>query len=153
MRISVGCDHAGMHVKDVIIKDLISFGYEVKDYGAYSADPVDYPDVAYKVAKSVVNKESEKGILICGSGIGMSIAANRFPEIRCSLCTDVYSAICARSHNDANVLAIRARNQELELNREILKIWLETAFSNEDRHIKRIDKLSDKDCCEKGACE
>ncbi len=143
MKIAIGNDHAAMEMRNRVIEELKKLGHEVIDCGTDNSNSVDYPDYAKKVAESVIDKKAERGILICGTGIGMSIAANRFPQIRCSLCTDTFSAEMARAHNDANVLSLRARKQDPEVNIDVLKIWLDTPFSNEERHIKRIKKLSE----------
>lgn len=148
MKIAFGCDHAASSIREKIINEINKLGYEVIDFGTKTIDSVDYPDYAKKVVQAVLNKEADKGVLVCGTGIGMSIAANRFPQIRCALCTDLFSAEQSRLHNDANILALRARNQDVNLNLQILKTWLETPFSNEERHIKRIEKLTKINNCQ-----
>lgn len=139
--IAIGCDHGGYELKLAVIKHLKEKGYEVKDFGCYSSDSVDYPDYAYPVAKAVANQEAEKGILICGTGIGMSIAANKVKGIRCALCSDTFSAHATREHNDSNVLAMGARVIGLNLALDIVDTWLGAEFMG-DRHVNRIAKIT-----------
>ena len=106
MKIAIGADHGGVELKAEVEKYLESQGHEYRDFGAFSTAAVDYPDIAVQVAEAVKNGEADRGILICGTGIGMSIAANKVPGIRCALLSDVYSAKCTRDHNDANVMAM-----------------------------------------------
>lgn len=141
MKIIIGSDHAGFDLKNRFKEMLANeLGYEVSDAGAYYADPVDYPDIARKVAFAVSSGEYEKGVLICGTGIGMSIAANRFKGIRAALCHDIYSAEMSRRHNNANILVIGARVTGEGLALEILKVFLRTEFEG-GRHKMRIDKI------------
>ena len=140
--IAIGCDHGGYELKLEIIKHLTKKGYEIKDFGCDSNNSVDYPDYAYPVAKAVADGECEKGILICGTGIGMSIAANKVEGVRCALCGDTFSAHATREHNDSNVLALGARVIGLNLALDIVDIWLGTDFSNDQRHIDRINKIT-----------
>ncbi len=139
--IAIGCDHGGYELKLAVIEHLKKNGYEVKDFGCYNSDSVDYPDYAYPVAKCVATGEAEKGILICGTGIGMSIAANKVKGIRCALCSDTFSAHATREHNDSNVLAMGARVIGLNLALDIVDTWLGSEFMG-DRHINRIEKIS-----------
>lgn len=139
--IAIGCDHGGYELKLAVIEHLKKKGYEVKDFGCYSSDSVDYPDYAYPVSKAVANGEAEKGILICGTGIGMSIAANKVKGIRCALCSDTFSAHATREHNDSNVLAMGARVIGLNLALDIVDTWLGAEFMG-DRHINRIEKIT-----------
>ena len=139
--IAIGCDHGGYELKLSVIEHLKSKGYEIKDYGCYSSDSVDYPDYAYPVAKSVANGEAEKGILICGTGIGMSIAANKIKGIRCALCSDTFSAHATREHNDSNILALGARVVGLNLALDIIDTWLSAEFTG-GRHLNRIEKIT-----------
>lgn len=141
MKIALGADHAGYRLKDVIIPFIESLGHQVIDYGCSCADSVDYPDYALKVCEQVVSGEADKGILICGTGIGMSIAANKVPGIRCALVHDLFSAKATREHNDTNVLAIGERVVGPGVAEEIVKIWLETEFSQGERHRNRINKV------------
>ncbi|GMQ57681.1 ribose 5-phosphate isomerase B [Vallitalea sediminicola] len=139
--IAIGSDHGGFELKQEVIKYLETNKIEFKDYGCYDQNSVDYPDFAKKVCKAVVNKESDKGILICGTGIGISIAANKVKGIRAALCHDCFSAKATREHNDANVLALGGRIVGIELALMIVNIFLNTEFSNDERHIKRINKI------------
>lgn len=141
MKIIIGSDHAGFDLKKKYIDLLVhELGYEVTDAGAYSIESVDYPDIARKVALAVSSGEYEKGVLICGSGIGMSIAANRFKGIRAALCHDIFTAEMSRRHNNANILVVGARVTGEGLAIEILKVFLKTAFED-GRHKTRIDKI------------
>lgn len=140
--IALGCDHGGFHLKEVVKEYLQSQNIEVKDCGTYDMSSVDYPDFAQKVAESVLNKESELGILICGTGIGISIAANKIRGIRAALCHDVFSAKATKEHNNANILCMGERVIGAGLAVEIVKAFVETPFSNDERHIKRIQKIT-----------
>lgn len=140
MKISLGCDHGGFELKEVIKKHLEDNGYEVYDTGTYSLDSVDYPDFAEKAAYLVANKEVDKGIVICTTGIGISIAANKVDGIRCALCTDSYMAKMTRLHNDANMLALGAGIVGKNLALDIVDTWLNTEFEG-GRHIKRVEKI------------
>ena len=132
MKIALGADHGGFNYKNKIKEYLASTGIEVLD---------DYPDIAHKVAKSVASGDAEKGILVCGTGIGMSIAANKIFGIRAAVCSDTFSAKATREHNDSNILCLGERAIGEGLMLEIVKVWLETPFSNEERHKRRIDKI------------
>ncbi len=143
MKIAVGSDHGGFEYKEKILKFLKDKGYEVKDFGTYSKDSCDYPDIAKKVALSIQNKEFDRGILICGTGIGMSIAANKFKGIRAALCSDTFSAHATREHNNSNILCLGERVIGDMLALDIVDIWLNTKFSGENRHQRRIDMLED----------
>ncbi|MFA4016351.1 MAG: hypothetical protein RUDDFDWM_001454 [Candidatus Fervidibacterota bacterium] len=140
-RIAIGADHAGYELKKYIAKKLREEGYECVDYGTHSKEDCDYPDVSFNVALSVSKGECDFGILICGTGIGSSIVANKVPGVRCSLCWNEYTAEMARAHNDANVLALGARVVGEELAWNIVKAWLKTPFSNEERHRRRLQKI------------
>lgn len=141
--IAVGCDQGGYELKCEIIKHLEEKGLEFKDYGTYSPKSTDYPVYAKKVAEAVAAGEAEKGILVCGTGIGVSIAANKVKGIRCALCGDVFSAKATRAHNDSNILALGGRVVGAGLALEIVDAWLNTEFSHEERHQRRIDLISD----------
>ena len=145
MKIAMACDHGGFHLKEHIKKYLEDKGIEVVDHGTYSEDSVDYPDYAAKLCEDITSGASgaQKGILICGTGIGISIAANKVKGIRCALCGDVFSAKATREHNDANILAMGARVTGPGLALEIVKAFLETPFSNDERHIRRIKQIED----------
>lgn len=142
MKIGIGADHGGTFLKEEIKAYLQKKGYEAKDVGTWGSDPVDYPDIALEVAQMVVDGTVDKGILICGTGIGISISANKVPGIRCALLSDVFSAKATRSHNDANMMALGGRVMGPGLAVEIVDAFLHTPFSEEPRHQKRIDKVS-----------
>lgn len=141
--IGIGSDHGGFNLKKEIIKYFEENNIDYKDYGAYDNNSVDYPVYAKAVAKDVANKTLEKGILICGTGIGISIAANKIKGIRCALCHDVFSAKATREHNNSNILAMGERVIGVGLAIEIVKVFLATDFSNDERHIKRIDLIEE----------
>jgi len=141
MKIIVGCDHGGFDLKQEIAAFLVAAGHEVADAGCYSEASVDYPDFAKKVCESVQSSESELGILICGTGIGMSIAANREKGIRAALCTETFSAKMSREHNNANVLCLGGRVTGPALALDIVDMWIKTPFSG-GRHQRRIDMLN-----------
>lgn len=137
-KIIIGCDHAAYELKDKIVALLKEQGLEVNDIGAHTKDSVNYPDYAKEVSNAVVSGEADKGILLCGTGLGMSMAANRHEGIRAALCNDVFSAKLSRQHNDSNVLVMGARVIGDILANEIVKIWLETEFEG-GRHQTRLD--------------
>ena len=136
--IAIACDHGGYELKQEILEYLKKEGCDYKDFGCFSTEAVDYPVYAKKVGASIVDGSCEKGILICGTGIGISIAANKIPGIRAALCTDCFSAEATRLHNDANVLALGGRVTGAGLAVKIVDTFLNTHFSNEDRHKNRI---------------
>ncbi len=140
MKIAIGCDHGGYKLKGIVKSTLEILGVEIVDFGTFSDEPVDYPDFAHRVAEAVKKGDSDCGILICGTGIGMSIAANRHCGIRAALCHDGYTARMSREHNDANVLCIGERVTGPGAAEEIVKIWIETEFAG-GRHQRRIDKF------------
>lgn len=142
MKIAIGCDHGGINLKPLLIKHLKEKGIEYKDFGSFTKDSVDYIDYAVPVCKAVINKECDLGILICGTGIGMSISANKIKGIRCGHCHDVFSAKMTRLHNNANVLAFGERVIGPGLMLEIVDAFIGTEFSGEERHARRIDKIS-----------
>lgn len=142
-KIIIGSDHAGFDYKEELIGCLKNSGYEVVDAGCYDKNSCDYPIFAKEVAKRVASGEFEKGILICGTGIGMSIAANKVKGIRAALCSDLFSARATREHNDSNILCMGARVIDLKLACEITKTWLETPFSNLEKHQRRIDMIEE----------
>lgn len=141
--IAIGCDHGGYALKQEVIRHLEERGLEYKDYGCYSEESVDYPEYGKKVAHAVASKEADKGIVICGTGIGISITANKIPGIRCALCTDCFCAEATRQHNDANMLAMGGRVVGPGLALKIVDTFLDTPFSNEERHIRRIKQIED----------
>ena len=140
--IAIGSDHAGLPLKEEIIRHLKEKGVEVKDYGTYTSDSVNYSDYGKKVALSVQSGECDKGIVICGTGIGISIAANKVKGIRASLCTNSYMAKMTRMHNDSNVLALGQRVIGVGVALDIVDTWLNTDFEG-GRHQRRIDKIKD----------
>ena len=141
MKISIGCDHGALELKNVVVAHLTKKGYEVTDFGTYPPESCDYPEFAEAAAKAVATGECDKGIVLCTTGIGVSIAANKVKGIRCALLSDVMSARLTREHNDTNVMAIGAGIVGEKLAIEITDTWLGTAFSADARHQRRIDKL------------
>lgn len=141
MKIVIGADHAGFRLKDELKAFIESMGHTVEDVGCHCADSVDYPDYALTACEKVVAGTADKGILICGTGIGMTIAANKIPGIRCALVHDAFSAKATREHNDSNVLAMGERVIGPGLAQDIIRIWLETDFSNSVRHENRVHKI------------
>ncbi len=141
--IAIGSDHGGLELKKEVMEHLKERNIEYKDFGTYTKESCDYPVYAKKVSEAVLSKECELGILICGTGIGVSIAANKFKGIRAALCHDCFSAEATRSHNDANILTMGARVVGPGLALKIVDIFLNTPFSNEERHIRRIKSIED----------
>lgn len=141
MKIAIGSDHGGFRLKAVIMEYLTKQGFEFHDFGTYSTDSVDYPDIALDVANAVAKGEYDKGILICGTGIGISIAANKVKGIRAALCHDVFSAQMSREHNDANILAMGERVIGPGLAEMIVDKWLTSEFAG-GRHANRVGKIT-----------
>lgn len=141
--IAFGCDHAGIALKETIFHYLEKNGYEYKDFGCFDTNSVDYPVYAKKVAHAVASGECEKGILVCGTGIGISIAANKVKGIRAAVCSDVVTARMTREHNDANILAMGARIVGPGVAEAMVEAFLTTPFSNGERHIKRIAQIEE----------
>jgi ribose 5-phosphate isomerase B len=141
MRIALGSDHAGFEMKGTLAKHLGELGHQVVDVGTYSADPVDYPDFAEAVGKAVLDGRADRGVLICGSGVGASVAANKIRGIRAGLCHDSYSAHQGVEHDDMNVLVLGARVIGLALARELVSAYTSAKFSNEERHVRRLNKV------------
>lgn len=141
MKIALGADHGGFNYKNKIKDFLNSRGIEVVDAGTFSAESCDYPEIAQKVGHLVASGEADKGILVCGTGIGMCITVNKIRGIRAALCSDTFSARLTREHNNSNILCLGERVIGEGLMLEIVKTWLDTPFSNEERHIRRIDKI------------
>ena len=141
-KIAIGSDHAGFSLKQTIIDYLTDKGIQVDDCGTYSEESTDYPDYAAKVAKTVVSDDSYAGILICGTGIGISIAANRFKGIRAALCHDSFTAAMSRRHNNANILAMGAKVVSWEIAKEIIDIWLSEEYEG-GRHERRLEKIEE----------
>jgi len=139
-KIIIGSDHAGFELKKTVKTCLTDAGWEVSDAGTYGEAPVDYPDFGCKAAAMVSSGEFERGVLICGSGVGMTILANKFPGVRAVLCLDEETARLSRMHNDTNILALAGRRTDNQQALKIITVWLETAFEG-GRHQKRIDKI------------
>ena len=138
--IAVGSDHAGFALKEFVKDYLTGAGFTVEDCGTFSEESVDYTDYGIQVAQKISNGEFERGILICGTGLGMSMVANRFKHVRAALCHDIFSAMMSRRHNDANILVLGGRVIGSELAREIVQTWLKTPFED-GRHRRRIEKF------------
>lgn len=143
-KIGIASDHGGFELKESIISHLLKNNWDVDDLGPHNKDPVDYPDYGIKLAEAVSLKKVGRGIVICGTGIGMSIVVNRYPGIRGALCTDLFTAKLCREHNDANILIMGGRVLGKGLAAEIVNIWLNTPFSG-GRHQKRLDKIDQID--------
>ena len=141
MKIAIGCDHGALELKEALLAHLEKKGYEVKDFGTYTAASCDYPDFVAPAAKAVASGECEKGIVLCTTGIGVSIAANKIHGIRCALLSDLMSARLTREHNDTNMMALGAGVVGQMLALEIVDTWLGTEFSHQERHQRRIDKV------------
>lgn len=141
MKIAVACDHGAVEYKEIVKEMLCAQGHEVEDFGTNSTNSCDYPDFAYPCAKSVADGKNERGIVICGTGIGVSITANKVDGIRCALCSEPVSAKLTREHNDANMLAMGQRVIGVEVMKEIVNVFMETPFSQDERHQRRIEKL------------
>lgn len=141
--IALGCDHGGYELMQEVKKHLEERGLEYKDFGCYSKESVDYPAYAKKVGQAIIDKECDKGILICGTGIGISITANKMPGIRAALCTDCFCAQATREHNNANVLAMGGRVVGAGLALKIVDTFLDTPFSEDERHKRRIAQIED----------
>lgn len=141
MKISIACDHGGLELKTSVIEYLKNCGHEVLDFGTNSLDSCDYPVHGKPACEAVAENKVDRGIVICSTGIGMSIVANKVKGVRCALVTDTNSARLTREHNNTNVLALGQKNVSKELALEIVGIWLNTPFSNEERHIRRINLI------------
>ena len=141
MKIAIGCDHGALALKNKMVDHLRKQGHEVSDFGTYTPDSCDYPEFAAAAAKAVASGECEKGIVLCTTGIGVSITANKIDGIRCALLSDVWSAKMTRLHNDTNVMAMGAGVVGENLALEIVDTWLGTEFSGDERHQRRIDKM------------
>ena len=141
MKIAIGCDHGALALKNKVVAHLEKQGHEVSDFGTYTLDSCDYPDFAEKAAKAVASGACDKGIVLCTTGIGISIAANKVPGIRCALLHETWSAKMTREHNDTNMMAMGAAVVGELLALEIVDTWLGTEFSHEAKHQRRIDKV------------
>jgi len=140
MKLAIGSDHAALALKNRLRDQLREWGYEVEDLGTNSTESVDYPDFAHAVAKAVQEGRCERGVLVCGTGLGMAMTANRHRGIRAAVCGDIYSARMSRLHNDANVLCMGARVLAPEYAIELLKCWLDTPYEG-TRHVRRVAKI------------
>jgi len=150
MRIAIGADHAGYPVNERVIRELADAGHEILDFGTHvGSRPDDYPDYALKVGRSIQNGEAEIGILICGSGVGAAVAANKLHGIRAALCGDTYSGHQSREHDDCNVLCLGARVVGEELVLEIVRAFVGAKFSGEERHLRRLAKVADMERTER----
>jgi len=141
MRIVIGCDHAGFELKVVLAKHLHDLGHEVVDVGTNSSEPVDYPDFAAAVGHAILEGRADRGVLICGSGVGASVAANKVRRIRAGLCHDTYSAHQGVEHDDMNVLVFGARVIGPALAQELVDVYLRAQFTHEERHVRRLGKI------------
>lgn len=141
MKIAIGCDHAGLDLKSQVISAIERAGIEVSDFGTYDTASMDYPDVARPVAEAVARGDFDRGILICGTGIGMSITANKVRGVRAALCHDTFSARATREHNDSNVLCMGARVVGAGVALDVVETWLSVDFSGDERHARRIQKI------------
>ncbi len=141
MRVAIGADHAGFELKQILLDYLRHRGHEVIDLGTTSEDPVDYPDFAEAVSKVLLDGAAERGVLVCGSGVGASVSANKIPGIRAGLCHDTYSARQGVEHDDMNILVLGARVIGVELARELVNNFLAANFNGEERHRRRIEKI------------
>ena len=141
MQVAISADHAGFETKQQLVTALTERGYTITDLGAHSTEPVDYPDFAEAVAQAIRSSQVERGIIVCGSGAGVSIVANKFPGVRAAVCHDLYTAHQAVEHDDLNVLCLGARVINPKLALEITENFLKARFTGEDRHRRRLDKL------------
>ena len=141
MKIAIGCDHGALNLKNKMVSHLEAKGFEVKDFGTYTSASCDYPELAAAAARAVANGECDKGIVLCTTGIGVSISANKIDGIRCALLSDPWSAKMTRLHNDTNMMALGAGVVGENLALEIADVWLGTEFSGDERHQRRIDKV------------
>ena len=142
MRVVIGSDHAGFELKQILIEYVRTLGHEVLDVGTDGPDPVDYPDFAAKVGKAIIVGESERGVLICGSGVGASVSANKIPGVRAAVCHDCYSSRQGVEHDDMNVLVLGARIVASSLAKDLVRIFLSAEFTGEERHMRRLEKIT-----------
>ena len=143
MKIAFACEHGGLQLKNHIIEFVKKMGHEVLDYGCYTEESCDYPVFGKKACKAVASGEADRGIVICSTGIGMSIVANKVKGVRCALLTDENSARLTREHNNTNCMAMGQKNVSFDLAERIVRVWLETEFSNAERHIRRINMIEE----------
>jgi len=142
MRVVIGSDHAGFELKQMLIDYVRNLGHEVLDVGTDGPDPVDYPDFAAKVGKAIIAGESDRGVLICGSGVGASVSANKIHGIRAAVCHDCYSSRQGVEHDDMNVLVLGARIVASSLAKDLVRIFLTAEFTGEERHMRRLEKIT-----------
>ena len=147
MKIAIACDHGALALKNALVTHLQELGHEVRDFGTHTLDSCDYPDYAAPAAKAVAAGQCEKGIVLCTTGIGVSITANKVPGIRCALLSDLMSARLTREHNDTNMMALGAGVVGQMLALQIVDTWLGTEFSHNERHQRRIDKVMALESC------
>ena len=144
LKLVIGCDHAAIEMKKAVIDFLEGKGYSVADVGAFTTDACDYPDIAHALCEKIMSGECQRGFLICGTGIGMSLAANKHPGIRAACCSDLYSAELTRMHNDTNVLCFGARVIDTDTALKLAEIFVTTDFeSDAERHVRRIEKMNE----------
>jgi ribose 5-phosphate isomerase B len=143
MILAIGADHGGFYLKTIVVDFLKILGHDVNDVGTYSDEPVDYPDYARAVSKEILLKKAERGILICGSGVGSCVAANKFPGIRAAICHDTFSAHQGVEDDNINILCLGARVVGHELAKDIVRVWLSSSFSGVERHIRRLAKIDE----------
>ena len=144
LKIVIGCDHAAIDMKKAVISRLEELGYAVTDVGAHTTDACDYPDIAHALCEEIMSGECQRGFLICGTGIGMSLVANKHPGIRAACCSDLYSAEQTRRHNDTNVLCFGARVIDTETALRLAEIFVTTDFEcDTERHVRRVKKMED----------
>ncbi len=140
-KIALGADHGGFELKKELVEGLRDLKYVIDDLGAFSTDPSDYPDVAHAAARGIADGTYDRAVLVCGTGVGMAIVANRYRGVRAANCGDVFSARYSRAHNDANVLTLGGRVVGVGLAWEIVNVWLATPFGGGERHVRRVDKI------------
>jgi len=143
LKIAIAADHGGFHLKTILGEYLQELGHEIVDFGTQSEKPVDYPDYARAVAQEILSKKAERGILICGSGVGACVAANKFPGIRAAICHDTFSAHQGVEDDDMNILCLGARVIGPELAKDVVRVWLSASFSGAERHQRRIAKIAE----------
>jgi ribose 5-phosphate isomerase B len=143
MILAIGADHGGFPLKKIIVDFLKDLGHDVNDLGTYSDEPVDYPDYARAVSKEIMMKNAERGILICGSGVGACVAGNKFPGIRAAICHDTFSAHQGVEDDNINILCLGARVVGHELAKDIVRVWLSSSFSGAERHVRRLSKIDE----------
>jgi ribose 5-phosphate isomerase B len=143
MKIAIGADHGGFHLKVIILEYIKKLGHTVHDLGTYDSEPVDYPDYARAVANAVMDGRAKRGILICGSGVGASVAANKFPDIRAAVCHDTFSAHQGVEDDNMNILCLGARVIGHELAKDIVAAFLKATFSGAERHVRRLGKVGE----------